>query len=110
LHNDYEDEPAGAVATVANRELISTWVPRFLKSGGLSKLMVMLEKILTELKEAKKAKSESSVIIKKVLVLGNMIRIVHIFVTTTVCCMRKDPKAETFSIKQSATALSKRLT
>ena len=88
LHNNYEDDPAGAVATEANRELIQTWIPRFLKSGGLGKLMTMIEKVIADLKVAKREKAEKAVIVKKVLVLGSMMRIVRIFVTTSVCCIR----------------------
>ena len=34
-------------------ELKNSWVPRFLKSGGLDKLTTMMEKVLQELKKSK---------------------------------------------------------
>ena len=87
----------------------STWVTRFLKSGGLEKLMALLEKVLAQLKEAKKEKKDVSVIIKQIIVLSITMRIVRIFVTTTVCSLKQDANADVFSIKQSASALIKRL-
>lgn len=71
--------------------------------------MAMLEKILSQLKEAKRNKAEPGVIVKQILVLSSTIRIVRIFVTTTVCSLKQDADANTFSIKQSASALSRRL-
>lgn len=71
--------------------------------------MTMIEKVIADLKVAKRLMAEKAVIVKKVLVLGSMMRIVRIFVTTSVCCVRKDFNADLFSIKQTHSALSKRL-
>ena len=80
LVNQYEEEESS--------DKVNTWVDRFLRQGGLGQLMAMLDKIIAQLRQAKRDKAEPSIIVKQIVVLSSIIRIISIFTTTTVCTMR----------------------
>ena len=92
------------------RQLKKTWITRFLQSGGLNKLIAMMEKGLLELQQLRKeAEPDADPILKLKEVLTVTMKIVKVFVSATVCGSRNDTNADLFSIKQSTSALSKRL-
>ena len=96
------DMDANAIA--AQQELVDSWITRFFKSGSLNKLISLLEKVLAELK-----KNEKENLFNATQVLISTMGLVGVFVSTTVCSIRQDVNANMFSIKQTASALSKRL-
>ena len=94
----------------AQTELKNTWVPRFLKAGGLDKLTQMMDKVLKALLLGRKEGTmKDSVILKYKEILSVTMKIVKVFVTATVCSLQNDTNADLFSIKQTSSALSKRL-
>jgi hypothetical protein len=85
-------------------------VPRFLKSGGLDKLTQMMEKVLSKLVAGRMTGEMSSEqVLKLKEILSVTMKIVKVFVTATVCSIKNDVNADLFSIKQTPSALSKRL-
>lgn len=82
------------------RELKRTWVTRFLKSGGLNKLIAMMEKGLSELKQLRvDLAPDSDAIVKLKEVLTVTMKIVGVFVSAAVCGIKNDLDADVFSIK-----------
>lgn len=72
----------------AQTELKNTWVPRFLKAGGLDKLTQMMDKVLKALLLGRKEGTmKDSVILKYKEILSVTMKIVKVFVTATVCSL-----------------------
>ncbi len=104
LYNSDETEqnpsPDQSDSLTKTRELKRTWVTRFLKSGGLNKLIAMMEKGLSELKQLRvDLEPDSDAIIKLKEVLTVTMKIVGVFVSATVCGIKNDLDADVFSIK-----------
>ena len=95
----------------ADEELKNSWVPRFLKSGGLDKLTTMMERVLHQLKVNQQSESPLSTEQESKLkeILSYTMKIVKIFVTATVCSIKNDLNADLFSVRSTPSALSKRL-